>query len=162
MQLVLLGIILVGMCCTQTISQDDDDMLSAFHLTSGNSKQGKCEDMQTDMLNICTNIAYNQTYYPNVLKHQSQIEALRELTMYQPLIRINCSPQIKLFLCSLYAPPCIRNYTQSIVKPCRELCEQARSGCELIMKSFKYEWAEDLNCARFPLYNRYSLYLLLR
>jgi hypothetical protein len=131
--------------------QDDYDMLNAFALTS---KQGKCEALRKDVSDICNNIAYNQTYYPNILKHKTQAEAAKELGLYQPLIKINCSPQIKLFLCSLYAPPCIQNYTQAILKPCREVCEQARSGCEGIMKSFKYEWAEDLNCAKFPSLNR--------
>ena len=88
-----------------------------------------CEKITIPM---CENIPYSQTKYPNSLSklmfycynvhiytnlilliqmlhftgHNSQIEAAKEIHTYQPLVKINCSADIQLFLCSMYAPPC--------------------------------------------------------
>lgn len=110
----------------------------------------KCEPLNTDVLQLCKDIAYNETRFPNFMKHKSQQEAAVETTLYLPLIKINCSPVLKLFLCSLYAPPCIRNYSQSILKPCREMCEKAKMGCEDFMKRFSFSWPDYIDCWRFP------------
>jgi frizzled 1/7 len=64
-----------------------------------------------------------------------------------PLIKIECSPDLKLFLCSLYAPLCtILDYA---IPPCRSLCISARN-CEKIMKTFDFMWPENLECSKFP------------
>jgi frizzled protein 1/7 len=126
--------------CTKYL--DDDSITSPTATT-------KCEPLNTNLLNMCTNIPYNQTRYPNFMKQKNQQEAANDVIYFLPLVRINCSPVLKLFLCTLYAPPCIENYT-TVVKPCRELCEQARSGCNAIVKSFNVEWPDYFNCQKFP------------
>jgi hypothetical protein len=120
-------------------------------LTSGMSSS-KCEPLDTDLMPLCKDIAYNETRFPNFMKQKSQQEAAAETAIYLPLIRINCSPVLKLFLCSLYAPPCVKNYS-STLKPCREMCEKARMGCEDIMKRYTFEWPDYLECSRFPSFN---------
>ena len=112
----------------------------------------KCEPLNTDVLQLCKDIAYNETRYPNVMKQKSQQEAAADTAFYLPLIRINCSPVLKLFLCTLYAPPCVANYTLTL-KPCREMCEKAKSGCEDYMKRFQFSWPEYIDCWRFPAFN---------
>lgn len=63
------------------------------------------------------------------------------------MIKIECSPDLQLFLCSLYAPLCtILDYP---IPPCRSLCESARN-CEKIMKTFDFLWPENLECSKFP------------
>ena len=109
----------------------------------------KCEALNTDVVPLCKDIAYNETRFPNFLKQKSQQEAATETNIYLPLIRINCSPVLKLFLCSLYVPPCIRNYS-STLRPCRELCEKAKTGCEDFMKRFQFVWPDYIDCYRFP------------
>jgi hypothetical protein len=113
---------------------------------------GKCEPLNPEVLPLCKDIAYNETRFPNFMKQKSQQEAASETSIYLPLVRINCSPVLKLFLCSLYAPPCIKNYS-STLKPCREMCEKAKSGCEDFMKRFSYSWPDYIDCWRFPSFN---------
>jgi hypothetical protein len=112
----------------------------------------KCEALNTDILPLCKDIAYNETRFPNFMKQKTQQEAATDTNMYLPLIRINCSPVLKLFLCSLYAPPCVKNYS-SAIRPCRELCEKAKSGCEDFMKRFSFAWPDYIECNRFPPFN---------
>lgn len=113
----------------------------------------QCEPLNTDLLQLCENIAYNQTRFPNYMKQNSQQEAATDSALYLPLVRINCSPVLKLFLCSLYAPPCVGpDYTDAL-KPCREMCERAKRGCQSYMKRFAYDWPEYIDCWRFPSFN---------
>ena len=112
----------------------------------------KCEPLNTDVLHMCKDIAYNETRYPNFMKQKSQQEAAADTAFYLPLIRINCSPVLKLFLCTLYAPPCVANYTLTL-KPCREMCEKAKLGCEDYMTKFQFSWPEYIDCWRFPAFN---------
>jgi hypothetical protein len=112
----------------------------------------KCEPLNTDTLPLCRDIAYNETRFPNFMKQKTQQEAAADTNIYLPLIRINCSPVLKLFLCSLYAPPCVKNYS-SALKPCRELCEKVKSGCEDVMKRFAFAWPDYIECHRFPPFN---------
>ena len=124
-------------------------IINCLKYNVADEETGKCETLDVKLLNMCSNVPYNLTRYPNFMKQKTQQEAANDAILYLPLVRFNCSPVLKLFLCSLYAPPCTENYT-NVVKPCRELCEQARSGCEPIIKSFQLEWPEYLNCQRFP------------
>lgn len=38
----------------------------------------------------------------------------------------------------------------SAVKPCRHLCEEARRGCESVIKQFGYSWSNQLQCSQYP------------
>ncbi|CRL00025.1 CLUMA_CG013313, isoform A, partial [Clunio marinus] len=104
----------------------------------------KCEPIT---IPLCLSIQYNKTIFPNLLGHTRQDEAALEVHQFIPLIKIECSPDLKLFLCSLYAPLCtILEYP---IPPCRSLCESARN-CEKIMKTFDFMWPESLECSKFP------------
>ena len=114
------------------------------------SRPSQCEPLNTNILELCRNIAYNETRFPNFMKQKTQEEAAADTQLYLPLIKINCSPVLKLFLCSLYAPPCVKNYT-STLKPCREMCMKAKSGCESTMQRLVgFNWPEYIDCWRFP------------
>ncbi|RNA20473.1 frizzled-7-B [Brachionus plicatilis] len=112
----------------------------------------QCEPLDTNILPLCKDIAYNETRFPNFLKQKSQQEAAQDTALYLPLIRINCSPVLKLFLCSLYAPPCVKNYS-STLRPCREMCQKAKSGCQDIMKKYSVPWPDYIDCWKFPSFN---------
>ncbi|XP_055595749.1 frizzled-like [Uranotaenia lowii] len=100
---------------------------------------------------FCTDIAYNKTIMPNLLGHVKQEEAALEVHQFIPLVKIDCSPDLKFFLCSLYAPVCtIMSYP---IPPCRSLCESARA-CESIMRTFDFQWPENLECSKFPVYGK--------
>jgi Fz domain len=128
---------LCSCCCVS--SQPSSVLISSQHQTKARSQQyeyksstnNKCESIQ---IPLCQDIQfYNQTIFPNLLGHSRQDEAALEVHQFIPLIKINCSPDLKLFLCSLYAPLCtILDYP---LPPCKQLCESARN-CEKIMQQF--------------------------
>lgn len=107
-------------------------------------QHGKCEPIT---IPFCKDIQYNMTIVPNLLGHSKQEEAGLEVYQYSTLVKINCSPHLNLFLCSIYFPVCtILDYP---LPPCRNLCESARV-CEDVMKRFHFYWPENFDCAKFP------------
>ncbi|PIK39157.1 Frizzled-1 [Apostichopus japonicus] len=69
-----------------------------------------------------------------------------EVHMYTPLVKVQCSPHLKEFLCAAYVPMC----SPTMRTPCRELCQSARAGCENLMVDFGFEWPGKLACESFP------------
>ncbi|KAK9880749.1 hypothetical protein WA026_013072 [Henosepilachna vigintioctopunctata] len=111
-------------------------------------QEGKCEPITIPM---CLGIGYNSTRMPNELNHESQEEAGLEVHQFWPLVQIKCSPELKFFLCSMYAPICLPAY-QKPLPPCRGLCQRAREGCEPIMLRYNFKWPERMECDLFPVY----------
>ncbi|XP_010005688.1 PREDICTED: frizzled-7 [Chaetura pelagica] len=91
---------------------------------------------------LCTDIAYNQTILPNLLGHTNQEDAGLEVHQFYPLVKVQCSAELKFFLCSMYAPVC--TVLEQAIPPCRSLCERARQGCEALMNKFGFQWTEGL------------------
>lgn len=106
---------------------------------------GLCEPIT---IPICKDIGYNQTFMPNILGHETQTDAGLEVTTYHPLVKINCSPQLSLFLCALYLPVCTILTTP--IPPCRSVCIAARDGCSELMNRFGHDWPEYMACDKFP------------
>ena len=106
------------------------------------SAVGKCEALN---IPLCTGLSYNTTRFPNLVKHRTQDEAALEVHQFFPLVKVGCSPDLATLLCSVYAPPC-----SGPRKPCRELCNRARSGCLPFMKRYGFNWPESLACEKFP------------
>jgi len=109
--------------------------------------EDRCQPISVPM---CKDMPYNQTLFPNLMGNNNQEEAGESITQYHPLIKIKCSADIQLFLCSMYAPLCTPNWPQPI-KPCRDLCESAKKGCESLMKQFGYNWPDAFDCSKLPL-----------
>ncbi|XP_053142195.1 frizzled-7 isoform X2 [Hemicordylus capensis] len=99
---------------------------------------------------LCTDIAYNQTILPNLLGHTNQEDAGLEVHQFYPLVKVQCSPELRFFLCSMYAPVC--TVLEQAIPPCRSLCERARQGCEALMNKFGFQWPERLRCENFPVH----------
>lgn len=99
---------------------------------------------------LCTDIAYNQTIMPNLLGHTNQEDAGLEVHQFYPLVKVQCSPELRFFLCSMYAPVC--TVLEQALPPCRSLCERARQGCEALMNKFGFQWPETLRCEKFPVH----------
>lgn len=88
-----------------------------------------------------------------------------------PLVEISCSEDLRFFLCSLYTPICMEDYTGS-VPACRSVCERAvslgfltgifisintlfglqKQGCEPLMIQYGFSWPEHMDCTKFPIY----------
>lgn len=89
------------------------------------------------------------TYTPNRFHHEDQRIVYIEPLPHVPLVHLHCSPVVKFFLCSLYAPVCDKVYGKELL-PCRSVCEQAKAGWLPIMKKFGYDWPKELECDLFP------------
>ncbi|CAL8302910.1 unnamed protein product [Merluccius merluccius] len=99
---------------------------------------------------LCTDIAYNETIMPNLVGHYNQEDAGLEVHQFYPLVKVQCSPELKFFLCSMYAPVC--TVLERAIPPCRSICERARLGCEALMNKFGFQWPERLRCENFPVH----------
>ncbi|XP_041672928.1 frizzled-2 [Cheilinus undulatus] len=97
---------------------------------------------------LCTDIAYNQTIMPNLVGHYNQEDAGLEVHQFYPLVKVQCSPELKFFLCSMYAPVC--TVLEKAIPPCRSTCERAKQGCEALMNKFGFQWPDRLRCENFP------------
>ena len=111
--------------------------------------QGICEPLT---IPLCQGLQlYNDTIFPNMLKHNSQQEAAIELSQFTPLVKVGCSRDLAHFLCSVYAPYCLVSKNLATpVPPCRSLCNSAKQGCKGLMKRFGFSWPNSLRCDRFP------------
>ncbi|RUS91170.1 hypothetical protein EGW08_001083, partial [Elysia chlorotica] len=107
---------------------------------------GKCEKITVA---LCKDIPYNDTILPNLLNHQKQEEAGMEVHQFYPLVKTGCSKQLKFFLCSMYFPVC--TVMEFAVPPCRDLCLEAKEGCEDLMNTFGFPWPAAFDCQKFPL-----------
>lgn len=106
---------------------------------------GRCEKITID---LCKDIAYNETIMPNLLNHAKQEEAGSEIHSFAPLVKVQCSRHLQLFLCTMYVPVC--TILDKAIPPCRSLCESARRDCEGIITKFGYKWPDNLNCEKLP------------
>lgn len=105
----------------------------------------KCVPLKISM---CLDVPYNTTVYPNLLNHQTQDDAEIAINQFHPLVKVKCSEDIKLFLCTVYAPVCTP--LDEPIQPCRDLCLSAKNGCESLMIKFGFRWPEQLECKHFP------------
>ena len=114
--------------------------------------EGACQPINTSMcLNIHDN--WNYTFLPNIRGHTTQDRANIELNDFLPLIRSNCSDLLVKFLCAVYVPFCTETPSEEafVVLPCRELCEQARNGCEPLLIANGFMWPDHLFCDLYPI-----------
>ncbi|XP_076351108.1 frizzled-5-like [Tachypleus tridentatus] len=108
----------------------------------------KCEEITIPM---CKNVGYNYTSMPNQFYHETQEEAGLEAHQFWPLVEIQCSEDLLFFLCSVYTPICMPDYSGSIPS-CRSVCDRARTGCAPIMQQYGFTWPDRLHCHNFPEY----------
>ena len=127
-------------------------ILATLHLVLSIDLQPRCEPIRTP---LCKDLRkyynsermYNTTIYPNILSHRNQDEAGLEVHQFFPLIKVNCSNHMLLFLCTVYVPMC----TKPLIRPCRSLCEGVRDDCLPLMRQFGFGWPESLKCEQYPL-----------
>lgn len=139
-------ILLLQWCTCHAMQQfhEQSDIVSSSDLSSSVPTHNKCEPIT---ISICKNIHYNMTIMPNLLGHTRQEEAGYEVFQFAPLVKVGCSPDLQFFLCLLYVPLC--TILDHPIPPCRSLCESARA-CETVMKNFRIDWPENLECSKFP------------
>ncbi|XP_054626427.1 frizzled-3-like isoform X2 [Dunckerocampus dactyliophorus] len=104
-----------------------------------------CEPIR---LRMCQDLPYNTTFMPNLLNHYDQQTAALAMEPFHPIVNLVCSPDLRMFLCALYAPVCVV-YGQ-VSMPCRALCQRAKDDCQKLMEIFGLTWPDDMECSRFP------------
>lgn len=143
--------IIILLFIQSTLSMDlyveSSDLTANGYISSSSiTPHNKCEPIT---ISICKNIPYNMTILPNLFGHSRQEEAGFEVHQFAPLVKARCSPDLQFFLCSLYIPLC--TILDHPIPPCRSLCESARA-CEKIMKTYRLNWPDNLECTKFPEY----------
>jgi len=113
-----------------------------------NAIDGQCEEISIPM---CKEIGYNFTRLPNQFNHETQDEAGLEVHQFWPLVKIQCSPDLRFFLCSMYTPICMDTYTRPL-PACRSVCERAKLGCLPVMQKYGFEWPKRMSCNKLPEY----------
>ena len=121
--------------------QQDHEIAGSMGGTEDFPHHGQCEPIT---IPFCTDIPYNKTIMPNLLGHIKQDEAALEVHQFIPLVKINCSADLKFFLCTVYAPVC--TILDHAIPPCR-----SARACETVMRTFDFQWPENLECSRFPI-----------
>lgn len=78
---------------------------------------GQCEPIT---LELCMNLPYNHTHYPNYLGHGTQKEASIswESSLFPALVQTNCYKYLMFFACTILVPKCDVKTGQRI-PPCR-------------------------------------------
>ncbi|CAM4689557.1 hypothetical protein PO909_010402 [Leuciscus waleckii] len=99
-------------------------------------------------LRMCQGLSYNTTFMPNLLNHYDQQTAALAMEPFHPMVNLECSTEIRPFLCALYAPVCTE-YGR-VTLPCRHLCQRAKSDCYKLMDMFGVSWPDEMECNRFP------------
>ncbi|XP_029109152.1 frizzled-8-like [Scleropages formosus] len=113
---------------------------------AGAAAERTCQEITVP---LCKGIGYNYTHLPNRFNHDTQDEAGLEVHQFWPLVEIQCSPDLRFFLCSLYTPICLEDYKKPL-PPCRSVCERARSGCAPLMRQYGFPWPDRMRCELLP------------
>ncbi|XP_058605910.1 frizzled-3b isoform X2 [Onychostoma macrolepis] len=117
-----------------------------IHMDSvGSHSMFTCESIG---LRMCQDLPYNTTFMPNLLNHYDQQTAALAMEPFHPMVNLQCSPDLRPFLCALYAPVCMEYGRVSL--PCRSLCTHAKRDCQKLMDMFGVSWPEEMECSRFP------------
>nr|XP_039265676.1 secreted frizzled-related protein 2-like isoform X2 [Styela clava] len=91
----------------------------------------------------------SEMHLPNLRGHDSMDELQKQSNEWTPLLATRCHPEARKFLCSVFAPVCVEDFSKPI-PPCRSLCEAVRDGCSPAMARFAYPWPHMLDCSQFP------------
>ncbi|KFP08541.1 Frizzled-8, partial [Calypte anna] len=110
------------------------------------AKELSCQEITVP---LCKGIGYNYTYMPNQFNHDTQDEAGLEVHQFWPLVEIQCSSDLRFFLCSMYTPICLEDYKKPL-PPCRSVCERAKAGCAPLMRQYGFAYPDRMRCDRLP------------
>nr|XP_025043230.1 atrial natriuretic peptide-converting enzyme isoform X3 [Pelodiscus sinensis] len=146
--------------CDHTPCQEGDhrcidtscpDSCGVSSLCDMNNSQTNCSQCEPITLELCMNLPYNYTNYPNYLGHRTQKEASIswESSLFPALVQTNCYKYLMFFACTILVPKCDPQTNQRI-PPCRVLCEHSKERCESVLGIVGLQWPEDTDCIQFP------------
>uniref|UniRef100_A0A8C2QUS5 Corin, serine peptidase n=1 Tax=Capra hircus TaxID=9925 RepID=A0A8C2QUS5_CAPHI len=144
----------------QTLCQEGDQRClysSCLDSCGGNSlcdpsnSVNNCSQCEPITLELCLNLPYNHTNFPNYLGHRTQKEASIswESSLFPALVQTNCYKYLMFFACTILVPKCDED-THQRIPPCRALCEHSKERCESVLGIVGLQWPEDTDCNQFP------------
>uniref|UniRef100_A0A671DMH0 Atrial natriuretic peptide-converting enzyme n=1 Tax=Rhinolophus ferrumequinum TaxID=59479 RepID=A0A671DMH0_RHIFE len=127
------------------------DSCGGSSLCDPSNSPNNCSQCEPITLELCMNLPYNHTNYPNYLGHRTQKEASIswESSLFPALVQTNCYKYLMFFACTILVPKCDVNTSQRI-PPCRTLCEHSKEHCESVLGIVGLQWPEDTYCNQFP------------
>ncbi|XP_068961281.1 atrial natriuretic peptide-converting enzyme [Petaurus breviceps papuanus] len=127
------------------------DACGGSSLCSSDSNQTNCSQCEPITLELCLNLPYNYTNFPNYLGHRTQKEASIswESSLFPALVQTNCYKYLMFFACTILVPKC-DPHTNQHIPPCRTLCEHSKERCESVLGIVGLQWPEDTDCTQFP------------
>uniref|UniRef100_A0A8C2YEP1 Corin, serine peptidase n=1 Tax=Coturnix japonica TaxID=93934 RepID=A0A8C2YEP1_COTJA len=142
---------------SQTLCQEGDQRCTSCPDPCGTSlcemrnSQTNCSQCEPITLELCMNLPYNYTSYPNYLGHRTQKEASVswESSLFPALVQTNCYKYLMFFACTILVPKC-DPHTNQRIPPCRTLCVQSKERCESVLGIVGLQWPEDTDCIQFP------------
>ncbi|XP_009883314.1 PREDICTED: atrial natriuretic peptide-converting enzyme [Charadrius vociferus] len=142
---------------SQTLCQEGDQRCTSCPDPCGTSlcemrnSQTNCSQCEPITLELCMNLPYNYTFYPNYLGHRTQKEASIswESSLFPALVQTNCYKYLMFFACTILVPKC-DPHTNQRIPPCRTLCVQSKERCESVLGIVGLQWPEDTDCTQFP------------
>ncbi|XP_053715831.1 atrial natriuretic peptide-converting enzyme isoform X1 [Synchiropus splendidus] len=110
-----------------------------------------CTPCEPISLELCMNLPYNLTSYPNYLGHLSQRESSVswESSLFPALVQTGCYQYLMFYACTLLVPKC-DPVTFQRVPPCRSMCRNAKEKCESVLGIVGLQWPDDSDCNQFP------------
>ncbi|XP_029444164.1 atrial natriuretic peptide-converting enzyme isoform X2 [Rhinatrema bivittatum] len=119
--------------------------------------QTNCDQCEPITLELCMNLPYNYTRFPNYLGHRTQKESSIswESSLFPALVQTNCYKYLMFFACTILVPKCNPQTTRRI-PPCRALCELSKERCESVLGIVGLQWPEDTDCSQFPEENSHN------
>ncbi|CAM1306120.1 FRZB (predicted) [Pycnogonum litorale] len=124
--------------------------LLTFEISAMKTGHGqKCEPITIPM---CRSMQYNMTQMPERM-NQNNIRPFLE--RFQPLLSTRCSKYLRFFLCSRFVPICTLDFQHpEPIRPCKNICEAARKGCEPLLLRFNVSWPREFDCSELPSYEK--------
>ena len=106
----------------------------------------RCESIST--VPLCADIGYGTALFPNT-RHETPSEANAGLQNLQPLIDSNCSAFLSHLLCSVNAPICYVDQSNTAIglQTCSELCYAVKSACAPMLQEYNLQWPTYLECS---------------
>ena len=98
---------------------------------------------------LCQGLGYSNFSLPNLRNHATREEAELELNEFSLLIRMNCSMQLRDFLCHYYLPKCSPDPPHKIF-PCQEFCQKVEGECSPLLAAYKLVWPAHMDCQQLP------------
>uniref|UniRef100_A0A8K9WN25 Corin, serine peptidase n=1 Tax=Oncorhynchus mykiss TaxID=8022 RepID=A0A8K9WN25_ONCMY len=134
--------------CTQLHSKKTHSLKTHSLMTHSLKTHSHCEPIT---LELCMNLPYNSTTYPNYLGHATQSESSVswESSLFPALVQTNCYKYLMFFACTMLVPKC-DSHTHQRVPPCRSLCRSSKERCESVLGIVGLQWPEDTDCNQFP------------